>query len=294
MTSVISEIAFPICHSDNESISNSFGDEQQPKTELAGDDNQSQQNSTSQQSRNCQANSQDSAGKSLLIHSCARGLKNIVEELSLDEHIDVNLEDSEGNTALIHAAQAGYTQIIELLIDRFDKLEIDHVNKLGQTALIKAAIQGRANCARILLCAGADPNKRDNGRQMTALEWAKFVGRTECGQVIREFGEPKRGGDKQSLQNSAHSNFKQVACVAAIPLVGLREVSALARPRVRSAPPTPAVKIRITPPPSPFFQNIETEGTAQQQFPFKMITKQNNSSKNRPLRTEERPKSSIM
>ncbi|KAL3079031.1 hypothetical protein niasHS_014813 [Heterodera schachtii] len=289
MTSVISEITFPICHSDNESISNSFGNEQQAKTELAGDDNQSQQ----QQSRNCQANSQDSSGKSLLIHSCARGLKNIVEELSLDEHIDVNLEDSEGNTALIHAAQAGYTQIIELLIDRFDKLEIDHVNKLGQTALIKAAIQGRANCARILLCSGADPNKRDNGRQMTALEWAKFVGRTECGLVIREFGEPKRGGDKQSLQNSAHSNFKQVACVAAIPLVGLREVSALARPRVRSAPPTPVVKIRITPPPSPFCQNNETEGTAQH-FPFKMISKQNNSSKNRPLRTEERPKSSVM
>lgn len=43
---------------------------------------------------------------------------------------------------------------MELLIERFRSLEIDHTNKLGQTALIKAAIQGRTNCARILLRSG--------------------------------------------------------------------------------------------------------------------------------------------
>lgn len=111
------------------------------------------------------------------------------------------------------------------------------MNKLGQTALIKAAIQGRANCARILLKAGhpknifnlltpkyfvfpilgADPFRRDNGRQLTALEWAKFVGRAESAQAIGEFmgAAKRRGGAKQQqlkLQNTAaQDNFKQVA-----------------------------------------------------------------------------------
>uniref|UniRef100_A0A183CLD6 ANK_REP_REGION domain-containing protein n=1 Tax=Globodera pallida TaxID=36090 RepID=A0A183CLD6_GLOPA len=307
MTSVIPEIAFPISqkNSDGEIVaSTSFGDDGGLETEF-GNDRQlhSPSYSVTQLSQGHHVNLQDKSGKSLLIHSCVRGLKSTVEELSLDENIDVNLEDSEGNTALIHAAQAGYTQIVELLIDRFDKLEIDHVNKLGQTALIKAAIQGRANCARILLRAGADPYRRDNGRQLTALEWAKFVGRTECGRLIGEFVAPRRSGGKQSLQNSAQDNFKQVACLAVIPLIGggVRELPALSRPRLRSAPPTPVVKIQITPPSSPFCQTLSTaptaaEGHPPKQFPFKAIAKQNHclSSKKRPLRTPERAKSSAM
>lgn len=77
-----------------------------------------------------------------------------MEELARDENVDVNIADTEGNTALIHAAAAGHHRAVQTIIDRFRNLEIDKVNKLGQSALIKAAIQGRATCCRILLKAG--------------------------------------------------------------------------------------------------------------------------------------------
>jgi ankyrin repeat protein len=60
-------------------------------------------------------------------------------------------------------------------VERFPKLDIDQLNKLGQTPLIKAAIQGKSKCALALLKHGADPQKKDYGRGFCALEWSKYV-----------------------------------------------------------------------------------------------------------------------
>ncbi|CAD5206523.1 unnamed protein product [Bursaphelenchus okinawaensis] len=187
-------------------------------------------------------NLQDKQGKTLLIHNCIKGSFSTVEELAADPNIDPNIPDNEGNTALIHAAAAGNAKVLQVLIDRFPKLKIDQVNKLGQSALMKSAIQGRENCARILLKAGADPYKRDYGRQFCALEWAEYVGRTECAQTIAHFMlEPNQKAPDKKL-SAASNNLKQVACLVAIPLIG-GDMPVIARPRVRSAPPVPAVKI---------------------------------------------------
>lgn len=90
----------------------------------------------------------------MLIHNCAKGLAATVEELSLDENIDVNLADNEGNTAIHHAASAGHTNVVRVLINKFLNLNIDQQNLNGQTALIKASIYGRLQCANLLLKAG--------------------------------------------------------------------------------------------------------------------------------------------
>lgn len=94
---------------------------------------------------------------------------------------------------------------------------------------------------------GADPYKRDFGRQFCALEWAEYVGRSECAQTIADFMlEPRHvGGGKPAADkklSTASDNLKQVACLVAIPIIG-GDMPVIARPRVRSAPPVPAVKI---------------------------------------------------
>lgn len=45
----------------------------------------------------------------------------------------------------------GHANVVQVLLERFPALKFDQVNKLGQTALIKAAIQGRVSCAKLLL-----------------------------------------------------------------------------------------------------------------------------------------------
>lgn len=49
---------------------------------------------------------------------------------------------------------AGHDDIVNFLLRRFHRLRVDQSNKLGFTALMKAAIQGRTRCAKLLLFAG--------------------------------------------------------------------------------------------------------------------------------------------
>ena len=51
-------------------------------------------------------------------------------------------------------AWAGHDDIVNFLLRRFHRLRVDQCNKLGFTALMKAAIQGRTRCAKLLLFAG--------------------------------------------------------------------------------------------------------------------------------------------
>ncbi|VDL86619.1 unnamed protein product [Nippostrongylus brasiliensis] len=80
------------------------------------------------------------------------------------------MRDADGNTPLILAAQAGYTKIVEMLLARFPTIEVDQVNHLGQTALMKAAIQGRVACARVLLRAMPKPRPRLGSAPIPRLE----------------------------------------------------------------------------------------------------------------------------
>ena len=49
---------------------------------------------------------------------------------------------------------SGHTDLVRLILQDIKGIRIDQQNRLGQTALMKAAIQGRADCARLLLYAG--------------------------------------------------------------------------------------------------------------------------------------------
>ncbi|XP_060072177.1 ankyrin repeat domain-containing protein 33B-like [Ylistrum balloti] len=137
-------------------------------------------------------NESDRTGKTALSHACVLGLTPVVELLSETPGVDPNIGDKDGTTPLIFAAQAGYREIVKFLLNDFRKIHVDQRNKLGFTALMKAAIQGRTSCAKLLLYAGANPKLRDHGRKLCAEEWARFTGRQECADEIAKFINTKR------------------------------------------------------------------------------------------------------
>nr|XP_040023700.1 ankyrin repeat domain-containing protein 33B [Gasterosteus aculeatus aculeatus] len=124
-----------------------------------------------------------------LLVACYQGYVDVVIALSQCPYLDVNWQDSEGNTALITAAQAGHITITNYLLNYYSGLDIERRNCHGFTALMKAAMQGRVECVRSLMMAGAAMNARDSGRNFTAREWASFTGRYETAWVMTRLME---------------------------------------------------------------------------------------------------------
>ncbi|HEU5489288.1 MAG TPA: ankyrin repeat domain-containing protein, partial [Gaiellaceae bacterium] len=61
-------------------------------------------------------------------------------ELTLANGADLNAKDSYNGTGLIRAADRGYVRIVRRLLET--DIEVDHVNRLGWTALLEAIILG--------------------------------------------------------------------------------------------------------------------------------------------------------
>ncbi|XP_001372174.2 ankyrin repeat domain-containing protein 33B [Monodelphis domestica] len=120
-----------------------------------------------------------------LIVACYQGFVDIVVALAECPHIDVNWQDNEGNTALITAAQAGHITITNYLLNYFPGLDLERRNIFGYTALMKAAMQGRTECIRALMLAGADAHATDPNKGMTPREWASYTGRFEAVCVLQ-------------------------------------------------------------------------------------------------------------
>ncbi|KAK1173812.1 ankyrin repeat domain-containing protein 33B [Acipenser oxyrinchus oxyrinchus] len=126
----------------------------------------------------------DKNNRTGLIVACYQGFVDIVITLAQCPYIDVNWQDNEGNTALITASQAGHITILNYLLNYYPGLDIERRNVHGFTPLMKAAMQGRAECVRTLLLAGADFQATDPGRMLTPREWALFTGRFETAYLI--------------------------------------------------------------------------------------------------------------
>ncbi|KAL4657259.1 ankyrin repeat domain-containing protein 33B-like [Arapaima gigas] len=126
----------------------------------------------------------DKNNRTGLIVACYQGFVDVVIALAQCPYVDVNWQDKEGNTALITAAQAGHIMISNYLLNYFPGLDIERRNCHGFTAMMKAAMQGRADCVRALMLAGGDVEARDFGRKLTPREWALFTGRYETAALM--------------------------------------------------------------------------------------------------------------
>ncbi|MFI8952119.1 ankyrin repeat domain-containing protein [Streptomyces sp. NPDC053750] len=100
---------------------------------------------------------------------------------------DLKLRNRFGGTALIPAAERGHVDYVRALLRATD-IDVDHVNRLGWTALLEAVILGDGGQAHqeiveLLITAGATPGLPD-GDGMTALEHARRRGFTEIAGLL--------------------------------------------------------------------------------------------------------------
>ena len=107
----------------------------------------------------------------------------------LAQGADPNAADRKGETPLIIAARLGYTTGAAHLASR--KAKIDGTNKQGETPLIVAVQQRHVQMVRLLLGAGADPDKTDDAQGYSARDYAKRDPRARDILRLSETGKPK-------------------------------------------------------------------------------------------------------
>lgn len=101
---------------------------------------------------------------------------------------DLTLRNRFGGISLIPAAERGHVAYVREVLRRTDT-DVDHVNRLGWTALLEAVILGDGGRAHqeiveLLLAAGASPGLPD-GDGVTALAHAERRGFAEIAALLR-------------------------------------------------------------------------------------------------------------
>ena len=122
-------------------------------------------------------------GITLLMYASDYGHEQIVEML-LQRGATVDLQHNHGQSALSLAANKGREPIVEKLLQRGAAVDLQASN--GFTALMYPAIFGHPTTVRRLLQAGASMGLRDKKHGMTALQWAKDKGHTECVRAFKD------------------------------------------------------------------------------------------------------------
>lgn len=108
-----------------------------------------------------------------------------------------NIADKKGNSPLMLATQLNFPEGAEVLIAK--KAQVDASNRSGETALIRAVQLRNAAMVRLLLKAGANPDKTDNVSGKSARDYAQEDGRGNAIIAILDGSEkepaPAKSGD---------------------------------------------------------------------------------------------------
>jgi len=134
-------------------------------------------------------NRQDQTQQSAHLIATSEGYLKLLR-LTLGAGADVHRTDSYNGTGLIRAADRGHVEIVRELLRT--RIKIDHVNRLGWTALLEAVILGdggprHTEVARLLVEAGADVNLADS-RGVTPLDHARQRGFSQIIEILRRAG----------------------------------------------------------------------------------------------------------
>ena len=103
----------------------------------------------------------------------------------------INAKDSFNGTGLIRAANRGYPRVVRRLLA--EDIDIDHVNRLGWTALHEAIILGDGSArytrvVRLLVNAGADVNLRSQTDGVSPLQHAQSRGYEQMAAILQAAG----------------------------------------------------------------------------------------------------------
>ena len=111
-------------------------------------------------------------------------------ELTLGAGADVQAKDSYNGTGLIRAAERGHPRIVARLLRA--GVQVDHVNRLGWTALLEAIVLGEGGArhvetVRLLVAGGANPDLPDRDG-VSPLAHAQRRGQEAVVRLLREAG----------------------------------------------------------------------------------------------------------
>ena len=115
-------------------------------------------------------NVRDSDGNTALIVTIARRDAEWTAYL-LNKGADPNLAGKAGDTPLIVASRIGFGDAVGWLLGLGAR--VDAANRMGETALITAVQQRQTPIVRLLLAAGADPDKSDAAAGYSARQYAE-------------------------------------------------------------------------------------------------------------------------
>ncbi|HEX6758725.1 MAG TPA: ankyrin repeat domain-containing protein [Propionibacteriaceae bacterium] len=169
--------------------------------------------------RGADVNAKDNTVQSAYLISTSEGYLELLN-LTLEHGADVDSKDSFNGTGLIRAADRGHADIAGRLVQA--KIEIDHINNLGWTALHEAIILGDGSrryvdTVRVLVAARADLRLQSQRDQIVPLEHATSRGHGEIAQVMRdalEADEPSKQGANRRLLAAAERGDATAAAVA--------------------------------------------------------------------------------
>lgn len=125
-----------------------------------------------------------------LLYASAAGLPDFVKA-SIAAGADTTITNRFGGTALIPAADRGHVVIVEELLTHSD-VNVDHINRLGWTALLEAVILGdggekHQQIVNLLIQHGADVNLADHDG-VTPLQHAKNRGYQDMVDALTQAG----------------------------------------------------------------------------------------------------------
>lgn len=131
-------------------------------------------------------NQQDATLNSPFLYAAASGYTNLVK-LYLENGAKFDVYNKYHGTALIPAAEKGHVEVVKLLVNT-PNFPINHINKLGWTALLEAIILGDGSekyvqVISLLLEAGADKNIVDE-QGANAYQHAKILGFKEIMKLL--------------------------------------------------------------------------------------------------------------
>lgn len=135
-------------------------------------------------------NIRDNMTNNPFLYAGAENMMDILQ-LTVKHGADVTLLNRYGGTALIPAGEHGHVEIIKYLLET-TKIDINHVNNLGWTALLEAIVLNNGGsrqqqAVQLLVDHGADVNIADkNG--VTPLQHARAKGFTEIVRILQKAG----------------------------------------------------------------------------------------------------------
>ncbi len=163
-------------------------------------------------------NTQDKKGRSLLLIATLEN-KPEMAKLLISHRADVNLQDKQLDSPFLYAGASGQTELVRLFLENGARFDV--FNRYNGTALIPACERGHVETVKVLVKTKGFPVNHVNRLGWTALMEAVILGNgsqkyQEIVQILKDNGAdlniPDHSG-KTPLQHAESLGFKEIAAI---------------------------------------------------------------------------------